>query len=80
MPRITEITKAGGDPILEAEFASEQELFGGVINPSKVLAHCPPILRAAKKFYASFEESGELPATLLALAYVRVSTINGCPF
>ena len=55
-------------------------MFGGVINPSKVLAHCPPILRAAKKFYASFEESGELPATLLALAYVRVSTINGCPF
>jgi alkylhydroperoxidase family enzyme len=80
VPRIKEITQAGGDPILEAEFASEQALFGGVINPSKVMAHCPPILRAAKKLYAAFDESGQLPTPLLALAYVRVASINGCPF
>ena len=80
MPRVTEITDAGGDDILEAEFAQERELFGGVLNPTKVLAHCPPILRAAKKFYASFEQSGQLPASFLGLVYARVAAINGCPF
>ena len=39
-----------------------------------------PVLRAAKQLYASFEESGLLPASLLALAYTRVASINGCPF
>ena len=80
MPRISEITDGGGDPVLEAEFSRERELFGDVLNPSRVLAHCPPILRAAKSLYASFEESGQLPPELLALVYVGVASINGCPF
>ncbi|HJP35681.1 MAG: hypothetical protein QF609_03815 [Gammaproteobacteria bacterium] len=80
MPRVTEIVADGGDAILETEFASERELFGDLLNPSRVLAHCPPILRAAKKFYASFEESALLPPTLLALVYARVASLNGCPF
>jgi alkylhydroperoxidase family enzyme len=80
MPRVTEITSDGGNAILEAEFASERELFGDILNPSRVLGHCPPILRAAKQLYASFEESGLLPASLLALVYTRVASINGCPF
>ena len=80
MPRISEITEHGGDPILEAAFSQEREVFGDILNPSRVLAHCPPILRAAKNLYASFEESGLLPAPLLALVYVRVASINGCPF
>jgi alkylhydroperoxidase family enzyme len=80
MPRVTEIIDDGGDPILQAEFASEKEMFGGVLNPSRVLAHCPPILRAAKRLYAAFDQSGQLPMALLALVYVRVASINGCPF
>jgi len=80
MPRVTEITSDGGNAILETEFASERELFGDILNPSRVLGHCPPILRAAKQLYASFEESGLLPASLLALVYTRVASINGCPF
>ena len=80
MPRVTEILEGGGDPILDSEFASEREIFGSVLNPSQVFAHCPPILRAAKKLYAAVDESGLLPPALLALAYVRVAAINGCPF
>ena len=80
MPRVTEITEDGGDAILEAEFAQERDMFGGVLNPTKVLAHCPPILRAAKQFYGSFEESGQLPGSFLGLVYARVAAINGCPF
>ena len=46
MPRVWEIEEDGGDPILNKEFAKERELFGDVSNTTKVMAHCPPILRA----------------------------------
>ncbi len=80
MPRIEEITEAGADPILAVELAAEREVFGDVLNPTRAMAHCPPIVRAAKKLYASIDQSGLLPADLLALVYARVAAINGCPF
>ena len=80
MPRVSEIEEDGGDPILKAIFDKQRELFGGVLNSTKVMAHCPPILRAAQALGASIEQSGQLPKALLPLVYVRVATINGCPF
>lgn len=80
MPRVSEIDEDGGDPILTELFAREREVFGGLLNTTKVLAHCPPILRAAKQLGASIEKSGRLPAALLPLVYLRVALINGCPF
>jgi alkylhydroperoxidase family enzyme len=80
MPRVREIEDDGGDAILKDLFARERELFGALLNPTKVLAHCPPILRAAKQLGASIEKSGRLPAALLPLIYLRVALINGCPF
>jgi alkylhydroperoxidase family enzyme len=50
------------------------------LNPTKVLAHCPPILKAAAQLSGSIEKSGRLPAELLPLVYLRVALINGCPF
>lgn len=80
MPRVREIEDAGGDPILTDIFAKEREAFGDLLNPTKVMAHCPPILRAAKALGASIEQSGQLPKSLLPLVYLRVASINGCPF
>jgi alkylhydroperoxidase family enzyme len=80
MPRISEIEDEGGDPILAPIFAKQRELFGGLLNPSKVMAHCPPILRAAGQLGLAIEQSGQLPKGLLPLIYTRVATINGCPF
>ena len=80
MPRVREIDDDGGDPILKEVFAREREIFGDLLNTTKVLAHCPPILRAAKQLGASIEKSGRLPAPLLPLVYLRVALINGCPF
>ena len=45
MPRVSEIEEDGGDPTLKAVFDKQRELFGGVLNPTKVLAHCPAILK-----------------------------------
>ena len=80
MPRVSEIEEDGGDPILKKIFASQRETFGDLLNPTKVMAHCPPILRAAGALGAAIAESGQLPAKLLPLVYLRVASINGCPF
>ena len=66
MARISEIEEDGGDPILKAIFDKQRELFGGVLNPSKVLAHCPPILKVAGLLGQSIEQSGQLPEVAAA--------------
>ena len=80
MPRIREIEEPGDDPILKEIWAKEQELFGFVFNTTKVQAHTPGILKAAKQLTAAVERSGLLPAQLRSLVYLRVALINGCPF
>jgi alkylhydroperoxidase family enzyme len=80
MPRVREIEEDGGDATLAAVFEKEREIFGDLLNPTKVMAHCPPILRAAKLLGAAIEQSGQLPRDLLPLIYLRVASINGCPF
>jgi alkylhydroperoxidase family enzyme len=80
MPRVREIEDDGGDQVLKEVFDRERGLFGGLLNPTKVLAHCPPILKAAKQLSAAVEKSGHLPPGLLPLIYLRVALINGCPF
>ena len=76
MPRVREIEDDGGDPILQVEFAKERE----VLNTTKIMAHCPPILRAAKALGAAVAKSGKLPKGLVPLVSLRVASINGCPF
>ena len=80
MPRVSEIDAAGSDPVLTEIFGKERALFGDLLNPTRVMAHCPPILRAAKLLGASIEQSGQLPKALAPLIYLRVASINGCPF
>lgn len=80
MPRVSEIEGDGGDPVLKELFDKEREIFGGLLNTTKALAHCPPILRAAQALGAAIDKSGRLPKELLPLVYLRVATLNGCPF
>jgi alkylhydroperoxidase family enzyme len=80
MPRIREIEDPGNDPILTETFAREQQTFGFVMNTTKIQAHRPGIMRAAKALGAAVDKSGLLGPELLALVYLRVALINGCPF
>ena len=80
MPRVKEIEDPGNDPILTDMFAKETDTFGYVLNTTKIQAHTPGIMRAAKQLGAAVERSGLLPPQLLALVYLRVALINGCPF
>jgi len=80
MPRVREIEEPGDDAILREAFAKETEVFGYVLNTTKVQAHTPGIMKAAKQLGAAVEKSGLLPAALLPLVYLRIALINGCPF
>ena len=80
MPRVREIGDPGNDPVLKETFAKETDTFGFVLNTTKIQAHTPGIMRAAKQLAAAVERSGRLPPQLLALVYLRVALINGCPF
>ena len=80
MPRIREIEEPGDDPILKDVFGKEQDTFGYVLNPTKIQAHTPGIMKAAKQLSAAVEKSGLLAAQLRSLVYLRVALINGCPF
>lgn len=80
MPRVSEIEEDGGDPILKEAFARDRAVFGDLLNPTKVMAHCPPILAAVKALGAAIGRSGRLPAALPALICLRVAALNGCPF
>ena len=80
MPRVREIGDPGNDPVLTEMFAKETDTFGFVLNTTKIQAHTPGIMRAAKQLAAAVERSGLLPPQLLALVYLRVALINGCPF
>jgi alkylhydroperoxidase family enzyme len=80
MPRVREIDDDGGDATLAELFRKERERLGDLLNPTKVMAHCPPILAAAKALGAAIEQSGQLAKGLLSLVYLRVASINGCPF
>ncbi|HEY8874825.1 MAG TPA: hypothetical protein VIM52_17480 [Stellaceae bacterium] len=80
MPRVREIEDDSGDATLAELFQKERERLGDLLSPTKVMAHCPPILAAAKALGAAIEQSGRLPKGLLPLVYLRVASINGCPF
>jgi len=80
MPRIREIDDPGDDPILRETWTKEQQIFGAILNPTKIQAHTPGIMKAAKQLSVAVERSGLLPPQLLALVYLRVAVINGCPF
>jgi len=80
MPRVSEIEEPGDDPVLKDIFARERETFGFVLNTTKIQAHTPEIMRAAKRLAAAVDASGLLPPALLPLVYLRVALINGCPF
>ncbi len=80
MPRVREIEDPGDDALLKEIYAKEQEVFGFVLNTTKIQAHTPGILKAAKQLSVAVERSGLLPPQLLALVYLRVALINGCPF
>ena len=80
MPRIPELKAADAAPMIQQAMAEQEEYFGFVLNPTKLLGYCPSIARAANGMMLGIEESGLLEERLRSLIYSRVASLNGCPF
>ena len=80
MPRVSEIESDGGEPTLQPIFAKDAELFGGPLNPTKIYAHRPPVLKATKDMAEAIERGGLIESQLRSLVYLKVAVLNGCPF
>jgi alkylhydroperoxidase family enzyme len=80
MPRVREVEEPGDDPILKDTWEKEQQVFGTILNTTRVQAHTPGIMKAAKQLSVAVERSGLLSPQLLALVWLRVALINGCRF
>jgi alkylhydroperoxidase family enzyme len=65
---------------LRAVLDRQRELYGAPLGPTLVMAHCPPLVRAAGGLGPALEKSGQLAPELRDLVCLRVAQLIGCPF
>jgi len=58
----------------------ETDRFGTPLNTTMVWAHHPFLLAAYRAWGKAMNEATLIPAGLKYLVYVRVASLNGCPF
>jgi alkylhydroperoxidase family enzyme len=80
MDRIKPLDRDEAHPDAQPFFDQDVRAFGLVLNPTRVLAHRPPILAAARGLSRSVAKEATLPAGLRSLVCVRIATLVGCPF
>jgi alkylhydroperoxidase family enzyme len=81
MSRITPPEEIHLTPDVREVFAAETERFGTPLNTTKVWAHHPGLLAAYRAWSQAINAAATMiPAPLKYLVYVRVASLNGCPF
>ncbi len=80
MRRIKPLDRDEAHPDARSFFDKDEQVFGVVLNPTRVFAYRPPILAAAKGLSRSVAEEATLSAGLRAMICVRVAMLVGCPF
>ena len=78
--RLSPVDPGSAPPEMQEIFARQTELWGSPLAPTLVMAHCPPLARAAGGLSVALEKSGQLPPELRDLICLRVAQIIGCPF
>jgi alkylhydroperoxidase family enzyme len=67
-------------PTVRRAFADETLEHGAPLNTTKVWARHPALFEAYRTFRKTMQETSLIPRELLYLVYVRVASLNGCPF
>ncbi|MBT6276469.1 MAG: carboxymuconolactone decarboxylase family protein [Chromatiales bacterium] len=80
MPRLPEVTPESADPAIAKMLQAQEEAFGHAFNATKMMGHCPEIVRGANGLGAAIDKQGNVEPALRYLLYVRVAQLNGCPF
>jgi alkylhydroperoxidase family enzyme len=78
--RVAPVDPAEAPSEVRDVFARQTEQWGAPLAPTLVMAHCPPLVRAALGLSVGLEKSGQLPAELRDLVCLRVAQLIGCPF
>lgn len=78
--RIPPVDPALAPPEAREVLRRQAEQWGAPLASTLVMAHCPPLVRAAAGLSAALEQSGQLPAALRDLVCLRVAQLVGCPF
>ena len=60
--------------------AEETERFGAPLNTTMVWAHHPALFAAYLAWRKAMNAASLIPEGLKYLVYVRVASLNGCPF
>lgn len=80
MPRLPELTAdTAAAPIAKALRAQERE-FGYPFNATRIMGHCPEISAGANRLGDAIDAEGHVEPALRYLVYMRVASLNGCPF
>ncbi len=80
MSRITAPDHSTLPSAVQAVFADETRQFGAPLNTTKVWARHPALLGAYRAWAQAMRETPLIPPVLRYLVYVRVASLNGCPF
>lgn len=80
MPRIPELRAADAAPSVTKMMAEQEDYFGFVLNPLKVMGHCPSVAEGLAALTQGIEDAGRIEGRLRSLLYSRVASLNGCPF
>jgi len=80
MNRIKPLERDEAHPDARPFFDKDEQVFGIVLNPTRVFAYRPPILAASKGLSRSVATEATLPEGLRAMVCVRVAMLVGCPF
>ncbi len=80
MSRVPPVDPGQAAPELAEVLAEQRALYGAPLNPTLVMAHCPPLVRGARGLGIALEKSGQLPPGLRDLVSLRVAQLIGCPF
>ena len=80
MPRLPELNPAYASPTVREIMAEQERHFGFVLNSIKQMGYCPTIYEGQTALSKGISEAGQIEGSLCSLIYMRVATLNGCPF
>ncbi len=80
MSRIPPVDPEQAPAELREIFTQQAAEWGAPLGPTRVMAHCPPLVRGARGLGIALEKSGQLAAELRDLVSLRVAQLIGCPF
>jgi alkylhydroperoxidase family enzyme len=80
MSRIAPADPAGLPPDAREVLAAEVTRYGAPLNTTRVWARRPDLLLAYRTFGQAMSRLELISPALKYLVYVRVASLNGCPF